>query len=163
MFSLNLPIILRRKILSFLRQPLFIQFWFVPLWFMLGVSKFLIFTIQFQTLAKLLGQPIGINPWLPLLDSCQARRALLIGRAVRLAGKYTPWESNCFPQAIAARCLLGLYGIPFMLYFGLQRDPESSEIKAHAWVAAGKVRVTGGLGFDRFTVVGCFVSYHHII
>lgn len=130
---------------------------------MLGASKLLIFNIQFQTLAKLLGQPIGINPWLPLLDSCQERRALLISRAVHLVGKYTLWESNCFPQAIAARCLLGLYGIPFVLYFGLQRDPESSEIKAHAWITAGRVHVTGGVSLDQFTVVGCFVPYHHII
>ena len=81
-----------------------------------------------------------------------------IGRAVRLAARYTPWDSNCFPQAVVARLLLGLYGIPYALFFGLRRDPDSGAMLAHAWVAAGRVRVTGGESFGQFTVVGVFVS-----
>ena len=142
-----------------MRQPLFIQFWLVPLWGILGLGKALIFTLSFRRLAPRLGRQAGIAPWVPLLDPAQEQRALVIGRAVRLAAKYTPWDSNCFPQAIAARVLLGLYGLPYALYFGLMHDPENAAgMKAHAWVAAGRVRVTGGLGFGRFTVVGCFVS-----
>ena len=149
---------LTRKARNFLRQPRFIQFWLLPLWCILGVSKALIFTVSFRRLAPHLGRQAGIAPWLPLLAPAQEARALTIGRAVRLAARYTPWDSNCFPQAVAARLLLGLYGIPYVLYFGLMRDPQSAAMKAHAWVAAGKVRVTGGTSFGRFTVVGCFVA-----
>ena len=109
-------------------------------------------------MAVYLGQTTGATPWIPLLDARQEYRALQIGRAVRLSAHYTLWDSNCFPQAIAARWLLGLYNIPYAVYFGLQRDPRLSEIKAHAWVAAGRIRVTGGLSFNQFTVVGCFVG-----
>lgn len=150
---------LRRKAATFLRQPLFIQAWFLPLWLVLGVSKALIFTISFRRLAPRLGHKADIAPWLPLLTPADEARALLIGRAVRLTAKYTPWDSNCFPQAIASRLLLGLYGLPYILYFGLMRDPDDpAGMKAHAWVAAGRVRVTGGTSFGQFTVVGCFVS-----
>ncbi|QVL50026.1 MAG: lasso peptide biosynthesis B2 protein [Thiocapsa sp.] len=150
---------LRRKARTFLRQPRFIQLWLVPLWFILGIGKVLIFTISFRRLAPRLGRQAGIAPWVPVLDPTQEARALLIGRAVRLAARYTPWVSNCFPQAIAARVLLGLYGLPYTLYFGLMRDPGNpAGMKAHAWVAAGRVRVTGGHSFGQFTVVGCFVS-----
>lgn len=126
----RLPSALRRKARTFLRQPRFIQLWLVPLWFILGIGKALIATISFRRLAPRLGRQAGIAPWVPLLDPAQEARALLIGRAVRLTARYTPWDSNCFPQAIAARGLLGLDGLPDVLYFG------------------------------QFTVVGCFVSPH---
>jgi len=150
---------LRRKVDSFLSQPRFIQAWFLPLWLVLGVSKALIFAVSFRRLAPRLGRQSGIAPWVPLLAPHEEQRALLIGRAVRLTAKYTPWDSNCFPQAIAARLLLGLYRLPYILYFGLMRDPDvAAGMKAHAWVVAGRVQVTGGTSFGRFTVVGCFVS-----
>jgi len=83
----------------------------------------------------------------------------VIGRVVRLTANYTPWDSNCFPQAITARFLMGLYRIPYIFFFGLLRDPTNpSGMKAHAWVAAGPVPVTGGVSFGQFTVVGCFVA-----
>jgi hypothetical protein len=155
----RLPTTLRRKARTFLRQPLFIKLWFVPLWVILGLGKALIFTLSLRRLAPRLGRQADIAPWLPLLDPAQEARAILIGRAVRLAARYTPWTSNCFPQAIAARALLGLYGLPYALYFGLMRDPDHpTALTAHAWVAAGRVRVTGGDSFGRFAVVGCFVS-----
>lgn len=86
-----------------------------------------------------------------LLDPAQEARALQIGRLVRMTAVYTPWDSNCFPQAVVARLLLGLYGIPYVLNFGLMRDPAGGEMKAHAWV-------TAGASFGQFTTVGCFVS-----
>ena len=149
---------LARKLSSFLRQPVFIQAWFLPVWLLLGFSKGGILLISFRRLAPRLGRPAGLSLWLPLLDERQVARARQIGRVVQLAARYTPWDSNCFPQAVAARVLLGLYDIPYALFFGLARDPASSVMQAHAWVAAGKVRVTGGNSFDQFTVVGCFVS-----
>ena len=150
---------LRRKAGTFVRQPLFIQAWLLPVWLILGIGKALIFTLSFRRLAPRLGCQSGIAPWVPLLTPAQEQRALQIGRVVRLTAGYTPWDSNCFPQAIAARVLLGLYGLPYVLYFGLRRDPDDpAGMQAHAWVAAGRVRVTGGHSFDQFTVVGCFVA-----
>jgi hypothetical protein len=150
---------LRRKAVAFVRQPLFIQVWFPAVWVILGVAKALIFTLSFRRLAPRLGRQSAIAPWVPLLSQAHEQRALLIGRLVRMTARYTPWDSNCFPQAIAARLLLGLYAVPYILYFGLMRDPaDPAGMKAHAWVVAGRVRVTGGLSFGQFTVVGCFVS-----
>ncbi len=131
---------LRRKARTFLGLPLFVQLWLLPLWLILGASKALIVATSFRRLAPRLGQLSGAAPWVPLLDARQESRALLIGRAVRLAARYTPWDSNCFPQAVAARVLLGLYGIPYALYFGVSLDPRPDGMQAHAWVAAGRVR-----------------------
>jgi hypothetical protein len=151
-------ITLQRKVIGFTRQSRFSQLWFIPLWVLLGFCKVAIVMVSFRRLAPHLGTSVGVASWIPLLDSIQEARALQIGRAVKLASRYTPWESNCFPQAVAARLLLSLYRVPYALYFGVKRDPVTGEIKAHAWVAAGRVAVTGGASFGQFSVVACFVS-----
>ncbi len=44
-------------------------------------------------------------------------------------------------------------------FSGLMRDPaDPAGLKAHAWVTAGRVPVTGGVSFGQFAVVGCFVA-----
>ena len=149
---------LARKAGSFRRHPAFVKLWFLPAWLLLGVSRALILTASFKRLAPRLGIHTGAEPWVPLLDDDQESRAREIGRVVRLAARYTPWTSNCFPQAVTARILLGLYSIPYALHFGLIRESEAGGLKAHAWLSAGRVHVTGGRSFGRFTVVGTFVA-----
>ncbi len=148
----------KRKAINFLRKPLWTKFWFLPAWVLLGIAKTAIFTVSFRRLAPLLGVSTSIAPFVPLVNSAEEQRARQIARLVALTARYTPWDSNCFPQAVAARLLLGLYHIPYVLYFGLMKDPDSSELKAHAWVVTGRVAVTGGVSFNCFTVVGCFLS-----
>jgi hypothetical protein len=150
--------ILQRKTFSLFRQSRFTQLWLSPVWLLLGFSKIAIFAIPFRRLVLYLGSAIGVEPLVPLLNPYQEMRAAQISRVVRLAAHYTPWDSNCFPQAVTARLLLGLYRIPYALYFGLIRDLDLGEFKAHAWVAAGRVQVTGGSSFGHYTVVGCFVA-----
>lgn len=150
--------VLKRKMRSFLRRSTFEQLWFLPALALLGLSRAAILTVSFRRLAPGLGRPAGVSPWLPILSRRDEQLAVRIGRAVRLAARYTPWQSNCFPQAVTARILLGLYGVPYVLFFGLARTPGDGDMMAHAWVAAGRTRVTGGHGFGQFTVVGCFVA-----
>lgn len=150
--------VLARKARSLLRLPPFVLAWLLPLWLLLGLARALILTLSFRRLAPWLGHSVGIAARVPLLDAAQERRARHIAQAVELAARYTPWDSNCFARAVAARLLLGLHGLPWALCLGLARDPASAAVQAHAWVAAGRVRVSGGGGFDRYTVVGCFVA-----
>jgi len=155
---LNPFAIIIRKIRSFFRLPIFQQCWVLPIWALLGISKLLIHLIPFKYVAPKLGYHIGTKQWLPLLDQQQQTRAIQISRVVKLASRYTPWESNCFPQAVTARVLLGVYKIPYALYFGLESGPETHIMNAHAWVTAGRVTITGGTSFQKFTSVGCFIA-----
>ncbi len=147
-----------RKLKTFGGQSNFTKLWFIPTWFLLGFAKVVIFCVTFRRLAPFLGRSVGVQAWVPLANPAMQERALMIGRTVKLAAGYTPWVSNCFPQAVAARVLLGLYGVPYAIYFGLLRDKSSLDMKAHAWVSCGRVFVTGGSGHARYTVVGMFVS-----
>jgi len=146
------------KTVSFLRKPAFTKRWFVPVWLMLGISRLLIITVTFRRLAPHLGKPVGLRAYSHILTSKQEEQALRIARVIRVAARYCPWVANCFPQAITARLLLGFYRIPYSLYFGLCRDPDTNEFKAHAWVTAGRIPVSGGQSFQHYTVVGCYQS-----
>lgn len=64
---------------------------------------------------------------------------------MQTAATRTPWRSDCFPQALTARLLLRAAGVPHTVTFGLRRD-DSGALKAHVWVAAEQVAVTGGQG-----------------
>ncbi len=147
------------RLRRYFRYPLFVKLWFLPVWFGLGLARLAILTLSFKRLVPGLGVSTGVAPWLPLLDQTQAGRARHIGEVVRLAARYTPWESNCFPQAVVSRQMLAWYRVPYCLFFGVRRQPANSEFEAHAWVAAGPVRVIGGAGFNRFTVVGVFAAF----
>jgi hypothetical protein len=149
---------LLHKAHTFAALPAFAWAWLLPIAGLLGFSKVLVMAIPFRQLAPYLGVSVGIQPWLHLLNAAQQRRAQHIGRTVRLAASYTPWDSNCFTQAVAARCLLGLYGVPYVLFFGLAKDSPGGHLKAHAWVAAGPVCVTGGAGFGQYSVVGVYAA-----
>lgn len=125
---------------------------------MLGISRLLIITVTFRRLAPYLGKPIGLCAYSHILTSNQEAQALRIARVIRLTARYCPWVANCFPQAITARLLLGLYRIPYSLYFGLCRDPNTNEFKAHAWVTAGRIPVSGGQSFHLYTIVGGYIK-----
>ncbi|WP_071694660.1 lasso peptide biosynthesis B2 protein [Halomonas sp. QHL1] len=147
-----------RKAARFFHKPAFTKYWFIPVWLMLGFSRLLIVMISFRRLAPYLGRAVGLSAYSHLLTGDQEAQALRIAQVIRLTAHYCPWVANCFPQAITARLLLGLYHIPYSLYFGLCRDPETSEFKAHAWVTAGRIPVSGGQSFHLYTVVGCYIK-----
>lgn len=142
------------KLMTFIRLPWQEQLAFLPAWLLLGLTRFVILMLPFPVVRTLLGSTDGVSPWLHRLSAPELARAHRIGALVRLAARYTPWTSNCFPQALTARLLLSATGLPHSIFLGLRR--EAGELKAHAWVMAGAIPVTGGHCFGSYAVVGCF-------
>ncbi len=148
---------LLRKARAFARMPLFEQGYFLPTWLLLGLSRGAVLLLPFRRLAAFLGDAHGPQGRVPPASASQAQRARRIARVIRVAARYTPWDSNCFAQALTARLLLGLYRIPCAVFFGLMHDHDAARaLRAHAWVRSGDVAVSGGANVDRFTVVQCF-------
>lgn len=148
---------LSRKLKSFGALPLFTKLWLLPVWVMLAIARAAVLLLPFRRIAPLLGADRGTAAHVPLLPPVGQDRALVIGRTVRLAAAYAPWQANCFAQAIVAAILLRLYGLPYTIFFGLRRaSPPETGMQAHAWTSAGRVAVTGGEGFGGYTVVGAF-------
>jgi Transglutaminase-like superfamily len=148
---------LRRKFNSFTRQSRLSQVLLIPAWCLTGLARASVLIFPFKCYASTLGRYAGLSAVIPLAEARQYQTALGIGRAVRMAANYTPWHANCQAQAIAARCLLGLFGVPYALFYGVANAPEQA-MKAHAWVCCGPVPVTGGYAFDEFTVVAVFTD-----
>lgn len=161
MNSVSLPPRIRRAANRFTTAfglPAYVKVTLLPTWAMLGVSRAAILAVQFKRLAPRLGVDLGPFFAVPLVTPEQERRARQIQSVIALAARYTPWTSNCFPQAIVARVLLGMSGIPYTLFFGVAREDNTKEIQAHAWVCSGPVFVSGGRGAHRFTIVRAFAS-----
>lgn len=145
---------LARAARRFASWSIFEQALFPAAWIALGLSRILVIALPFRNLTPWLGVPLGTSCWIPLLHSGAEARAGSIGKVVRVAARYTPWQANCLPQAMTAAALLSFSRIPYSLFLGVQRD--CGKLSAHAWVAAGRVRVTGGPGFGELAVLGCF-------
>ncbi|MCC4619702.1 lasso peptide biosynthesis B2 protein [Xanthomonas cassavae CFBP 4642] len=149
----------RQSLLAFTRLPRFERLLLVPTWLLLGAARGAVRWIGFRHLARWVGHQMAVPPALPRLDERAQRRALQIGRTVRLAARHTPWRSNCLAQALASHCLLVVFRVAHVLCLGVARSADGAALQAHAWVVAGSQHVTGGHGTDRFTRVGCFVPY----
>ena len=132
--------------------------WFFVAYPLLGLARLALLILPFRHIAPWLGCNYRTAAVMPLATRRQTLHALRIGRAIRTAARYTPWESKCLAQAMVARALLGFRRLPYALYLGVRKDAET-DLAAHAWVCTGPVAVTGGHGFRQFTVVGTFVAF----
>lgn len=128
----------------------------VPTWIILGACRGAVVFISFEAIIRISGLKSNAFPATPLANPQQYKIAIELARAVILAAACSPWRANCLPQALCAIYLLRFYRIPHAVFMGLRRDESDGTIKAHAWVCAGPITVTGGVDNQVFTIVGCF-------
>lgn len=123
---------------------------------LLGVARLLTVVLPFRVVRRLLGERADGTADTAAVpaDPDQRRRARRIGFLVTRAAGQVPWRAECYPQALTARALLRLAGIPHRVTFGVRR--EAGRLVAHAWVDVDGVPVTGGDGTG-WTAVGSFL------
>lgn len=126
-------------------------------YFQLGAWRFRLLNKPFKSLVSGLdvhsGEGEQVEPGNSDLDL-----ALDIGWAVRTAARFTPWESACLVQVLAAQHMLQKRGIGGAFHLGATLPSESldSDMAAHAWLKCGDRFITGESGHKRFTVVSTF-------
>lgn len=135
----------------------FTKAWLLPCLCLLGLARLCVLVLPFAVLRRFLGTGVGVAASVTLLSPREEYRAREVSRVIAIATRLTPWSSNCYAQAIAARLLLSAWRIPCSLFFGLALD-SGGKLKAHAWVVAGRVSVTGGEGATAFSVVNSFIA-----
>jgi hypothetical protein len=135
-----------RRLLATL-DPLF----FGISWILLGLSRLAI--LGGVPVTRLVGRT-GRGPQPAPPSPRDERWAALIARQVGRAAARTPWRSECYPQAVAARLELIVARVPHTVFFGLRRD-DNGELVAHAWVQLGERVVIGGDPVG-YTVVASF-------
>jgi hypothetical protein len=137
------------------RRPLAERKLLLEAFCLLSLARLTILVVPFKWLAFTLGRPANPSP-IAASDSDLAC-AVRVGQAVCSAARYTPWQSVCLPQAVAAQWMLKRRCIPATLYLGVAKDQERPQtLAAHAWLRCGDVIITGAENHHLFTVVASF-------
>lgn len=150
----------KKKAGVFWKIPLYFKLMFFVNFFLCGVARFIICIIPLPRYSSYLGQYYDQLCMSTLLPAGQKNLALQLGRSVRLAAKYTPWNSNCLTQAMVAAFWCKRLGIPYVFYIGLcpSVGGTSTDFLAHAWVKAGPIAITGGDCFATHRVIATYSS-----
>ena len=119
----------------------------------LGLARLAVVLLPLHAITPYLGRHME--------ESCQNNTpqqqitAEQISWAVKTMQGFTPWDSNCMAQAIAAKRMLQRVQIPSTLYIGVARK-EAQELEAHAWLRSGTLVVTGAEEMARYKVMSKF-------
>jgi hypothetical protein len=139
--------------LTFDQKRLFFQ-----AWRLLGVMRFAILALPFKRLVAGLEVHREVLVQAPL-DAGDLATAHQIGWAVRKAAQFTPWQSTCLVQVLAAQRMLQQRHIAGAFYLGAATgsgEDEGQVLSAHAWLKCDNEFITGEPGHERFTVVTTF-------
>jgi len=120
----------------------------------LGLARLAVLVLPFRWIVPSLGALKKETPANGLSDA-QFVTVQLVTRAIARASRYTPWDSNCLAQALAAKRMLQRRGLASTLYLGAMLTDKRG-LEAHAWVRCGAIYVSGGHIKDRFKVLSMF-------
>jgi hypothetical protein len=150
---------LKRKFRTFTSQPWSARLLFFEVYLRLGFARASVLTLPFKRLSRRWGVPQleGLRTPHPEADQRFLRQLIW---AVRTARRYTPWDSNCLAQAIAAKQVLRRRGYAGTLYMGVKTAQKSGkgEMEAHAWLRCGDTWICGVRESRGFTVVATFAD-----
>ncbi|SFU47028.1 Transglutaminase-like superfamily protein [Methylobacterium sp. 174MFSha1.1] len=124
-------------------------------------------TVPFRILAARLGPMRGTASAPTDFSGADRHRAAAvrpIGRAVERAAQRMPWPVRCLPQAMAAKGMLAVRGIPSRLHLGVapasartgMAAEKTAKMTAHAWLTCGDTMVVGGEARPGFTELARF-------
>ncbi|HUY25977.1 MAG TPA: lasso peptide biosynthesis B2 protein [Candidatus Binataceae bacterium] len=72
--------------------------------------------------------------------------------AVGAASGLVPGGRNCLVRALATEAMLGRYGYPGELRFGIEKDAAGG-IRAHAWLESAGRPIIGDFELDRYATM----------
>jgi hypothetical protein len=135
---------------------------FIEAWIYLAISRLLIVLRPFRKLLPYMGKPIKEEEATKEANQNEAPAYLLqlIQVSISRAGKRSPWRTLCYEQALTARMMLRKRKYKSVIYFGLQKNPESEKknLRAHAWLVCSGFNVTGEKYNENYSVVGRFLN-----
>ncbi len=138
----------------FLKRPGADRRLLVEAFCLLALARFEILVAPFRRVTPFRGQIMAESPCLAPESEALAER---ISWAVQAAAHYTPWESKCLAQAMAAMMMLKRCGVGSTLYVGLAKDAKAG-LSGHAWLRCGEKILTGGPVHEQFTVIAHFAE-----
>jgi hypothetical protein len=131
---------------------------FIQAFFHLGFIRLSLRSRPFKALVAGLELHRGAALRTPSKPSAQ-KTARLVGWAIRTAAKFTPWNSTCLVQVLAAQKMLKKRNIPGVFYIGAASgvpEGERPTLMAHAWLKCSDEFITGEPGHQQYTVISSF-------
>lgn len=126
-------------------------------WCLLALARIMLLILPFRKLAPLLGKRSSPETE-DLYNPLHHDRLHRISTAILKAAAYSPWRTQCFEQALAARLMLRCRGLATTVFFGVSKSRKKGNFNAHAWLQCNGLTVTGGKHVEQFTVIACFKS-----
>ena len=112
--------------------------------FLWGFIRIAQAVLPFRILARWIGRPNEESA----KNDPQSDEHIEILQSIRwtvgAVGRNVPRKANCLTRALMARSMLKRRGLTGTVYFGMVRDQESNQLKAHAWLRSHNEMVTGG-------------------
>ena len=148
-------IMLPKRLRTFLRLKMSDRLLLLEAVAWLGLARFVVLTLPLRRFTPYLGRH--------LLESAATERpetlncAQRISWAVRTMSRYTPWTSNCLPQALAAKRMLQRRQIASTLYLGFNKQ-NANDFEGHAWLRCGPLYLTGGQNRHDFVALSTFAE-----
>lgn len=118
----------------------------IEAFWLLGIARATVLFVPFKRVAPHLGQAQGES------ESGEPSSAVhQVAQAITLASRHTPWQSNCFAQALAGHLMLRRRHASNTLYLGVYKKED--KFLAHAWLRSGDLVVTGRSGHESYTIL----------
>lgn len=127
---------------------------------LLGLGRATVLFVPFKRVAPHLGVAQQETS-LDISATSAQHTAKDVSKAILLASRFTPWNSNCFAQALAGHVMLRRRDHANTLYLGVRKEgvrkegvrKEGGTLAAHAWLRHGNLIVTGKHEHETFTVI----------
>lgn len=146
-----------RRIILFLKLDNTIKLIFLEAFYLLGWAR-IRKAGKFSSLVFSLGEHMRVTNENVPKNTAEVIELMRISEVIRVASKYTIWQSVCFEQAVAAMRMLERRKIESTIYFGTARDEKGNFI-AHSWLRSGPFIITGGEVKDQFTIVSTYAKF----
>lgn len=122
-----------------------------------GIARALIVLFSYKRIYPYFGYPCRMLNASTVPSKEQIQRSIAIKRSLRLAARYTPWNSNCLTKAMVATFWCKYYQIPYFFFIGIAKNSDKPlGQEAHAWVTSGSVAITGEHCFNSYQVIATF-------
>lgn len=128
---------------------------FLEAWIFLALSRLLLLLIPFKKLAPLLGKAV-FESNTKEASVIQLITLNQISIAIARGCHYSFWRTKCFEQGLSAKMMLRRRGLTGIIYFGVNKNKDTKNMNAHAWVLSNGIIVTGGKNLEQYTVISSF-------
>ena len=142
------------KLVKLLKLPFRQQLLILEICSLLLLIETAIHLIPFKLLIRALGLSEQKQaPRVPHAKPLNAREAWKIGRYIEALAKKLPNKPKCLACALSAKIILQRRDIQSNIHFGLAKEANTNDLKAHAWLTTGNLCITGANVKDDYVQV----------